>query len=76
MEISHLFFTNGLQLFAATREDQADCIRQGLAAFCNASGQRINFGKSLMFISSNVAEQEVKALCIRIGVPRTTELGC
>lgn len=75
VEISRLFFADDLLLFVEAREDQVDCIREGLTAFCKASEQKVNFDKSMIFIFSNVVEQEAEALCRRMGVPRTTELG-
>lgn len=43
--VSHLFFIDDLLLFAEARDDQIDCIKEGLDLFYNASGQHINFFK-------------------------------
>lgn len=35
----------------------------------------MNFNKSLMFVSTNVMEQEALELCASIGIPKTDDLG-
>lgn len=73
--MSHLFFADDLLLFVKARPDKVDCIKEGLNAFCRASGQRINYNKSHLFISSNVANEGADSLCTRIGIPLTMDLG-
>lgn len=75
MKVSHLYFVDDLLLFTETGADQIDCIKEGLSCFCKVSGQKINFNKSLMFVSLNVDEQEALMLSRRVGIPRTEELG-
>lgn len=52
--MSHLFFADDLILLAEARMDQVDCIKEGLALFCKDLDHRVNFNKSLMFISASV----------------------
>lgn len=73
--ISHLFFANYLLLFAEATPDQADCIKNGLHEFCKASGQRVNYGKSLLYVSLNVDGQIAANLSTRLGIPLTGDWG-
>lgn len=74
-ELSHLFFTDDLLLFSEARDDQVFCIKEGLRLFCKASGQRVNFNKSLMYCSPNISKQDVTRLSADMGIPLTKELG-
>lgn len=47
IKTSHLFFADDHLLLAEAGEDQVDCIKEGLRNFCKASGQQINFDKSI-----------------------------
>lgn len=60
MKISHLFFADDLLLFAEATMDQALCIREGLDGFCRASGQKVIFNKSMMFVSLKMERQTAK----------------
>lgn len=44
-------------LFSEASEDKIACIKEGLELFCKASGQKVNFNKSLMYVSPNISEQ-------------------
>lgn len=43
--LSYLFFADDLILFSKAIDDQLLCLKEGLGAFCNSSGQKVNFGK-------------------------------
>lgn len=74
-KVSHLFFADDLMLFSEASEDQVACIKVGLNLFCKASGQKVNYNKSLMFVSSNIFEQVASRLSDSMGVPLTKEFG-
>lgn len=50
--LSYLFFADDLVLLCEVKEDQFLCLIEGLDTFCNSSGQKVNFGKSLMMGSA------------------------
>lgn len=74
--MSHLFFADNLFLFVKAGEDQNHCIKKGLDSFYLASGQRVNFAKSLMLVSPNVNDQVAKRRSQMLGTPIKNELGC
>lgn len=43
--------------------------------FCNASGQRISYNKSLLFVSGNIQQEEANDLSSVLGISLTAELG-
>lgn len=43
--------------------------------FCYASGQRVNYGRSLLYVSPNIDGQTAADLGRRLGIPLTGELG-
>lgn len=45
-------------MFAEAKEDQVDCILEGLRDFCKASDHSINYSKSLLFFSPNLDEPD------------------
>lgn len=68
-KVSHLFFADDLLLFAVVGIDQVCCIKESLGLFCDSSGQKINFTKSLLFVSPNIVEQRAKHLSKEFRVP-------
>lgn len=70
--LSHLFFDNDLTLFTEASDNQIECIKEGLDSFCGASGQKVNFHKSLMYCSSCVSEQDAARLSAKLKIPLTT----
>lgn len=62
-------------LFAEASPGQADLIKQGLMEFCDASGQLVNYDKSLLYISPNVSDDDAAVLSGRLGVVCTMDLG-
>lgn len=73
--MSYLFFADDILLFTEAWDDQVECIKEGLRSFCNISGQKINFNKSLIFFSSNLPKQVALSLSTGMGVPRALNLG-
>lgn len=53
-----LFFADDIFHFVEAGADQIECIKEVLQSFCKASGQSINFIKSLIYFSPSVTEQE------------------
>lgn len=68
-------FADDLILFVEANEEQVDYILEGLRDFCKASGQLINYNKSLTFFSPNLDEQVTDGLSHRLGIPKTSDLG-
>ncbi|XP_063941237.1 uncharacterized protein LOC135149441 [Daucus carota subsp. sativus] len=59
--ISHLLFTNDCYFFFKTNESEADMMKKILNRYERASGQMVNFDKSLFTFSSN----QVKVIVVR-----------
>lgn len=60
--ISHLFFADDLFLFAEATLDQAQCIKAGLDEFCKASGQKVIYNKSVLFVSQILIDKQHRTL--------------
>lgn len=73
--LSFLFFADDLILFSEVVEEQVMCLIEGRRHFCRASGQRVNYSKSAMFLSPNVAVEKAKSLSNKAGIPLTDYLG-
>ena len=73
--LSYLFFADDLLLFSEAVEDQVACLKEGLQSFCKASGQRVNYSKSMLFVSSNIELQAAEELSASLGIPLKKELG-
>lgn len=69
------FFTDDLLIFFKAKEDQLECIKEGLDQFCKCSGNASIFHKSSMFISPNILEVEAERLSVKMGIPRRKEIG-
>ena len=54
VEVSHLFFTNNLMLFAKASDKGSEAIKDVLDIFCEESGQRMSYEKSCIYFSPNV----------------------
>ncbi|CAL1367951.1 unnamed protein product [Linum trigynum] len=52
--LTHLFFADDLVLFAGAEGAQVRIIRQCHDEFCESSGQKVNYSKSMMYISPNI----------------------
>lgn len=73
--VSHLLFAVDMLLFVEAAEEQVECILNGINKFCNASGQRINFSKSLVMFSSNLPSNETLKVSTGLGIKEVKELG-
>ncbi|CAL1371641.1 unnamed protein product [Linum trigynum] len=73
--LTHLFFADDLLLFAEAEKRQIRVIKQCLEDFCYSSGQRINFSKSILYVSPNVARHKAEDLSTCSGIPLKAALG-
>lgn len=62
-------------MFAEATLDQATYIKKGLDMFYKASGQRVNYSKSVLFVSPNIEPQAAVKLCESLCIPLKNELG-
>lgn len=73
--LSHIFFADDLFLFEEASESQAEVMAEVLRRFCAHSSQKINVGKSKLFISKNVGSVLAQTIGEKWGVPLTLDLG-
>ncbi|CAL1369363.1 unnamed protein product [Linum trigynum] len=73
--LSHLFFADDLILFAEAESAQIRIVKQCLDEFCHSSGKRVNYSKSMMFVSANIERRSARRLAHRAGIPLTVDLG-
>ena len=64
--ISHLFFANGLILFAKVDEDSCEAISEVLDEFCEESGQKVSMEKSRIYFSPNMQAEIRSGICSRL----------
>ncbi|CAL1390513.1 unnamed protein product [Linum trigynum] len=75
LPLTHLFFADDLLLFAEAESRQIKVVKECLDDFCYSSGQRVNYNKSIMYISSNVDRAKASLLSRKAGIPLKQELG-
>ena len=68
LPLSHLFFADDSIFFCKMQEKSVAFLIQLLADFGIASGQRVNFSKSGVFLSANATQEDVDWICHRLGV--------
>ena len=73
-EISHLFFTDDLILFAKVSLSQADIINQYLDLFCKSSVQKVSQEKIRVFFSKNINHNRAKEISDKLGFKPTSDL--
>lgn len=73
--LNHSSFADDLMLFSEAKEGQLLCFTEGQDLFCKCSGQKVNFHKSSMFLSSNVPEEETARLSMLMGIPLKKDVG-
>lgn len=71
----HLFFANGMVLFA--KVDMKNCrnISETLNPFCDLLGQKVSLIKSKVYFSPNVDQDHRRELCEVPGMNSTSNLG-
>lgn len=73
--VSHLFFADDLLLFGEASCKQAEVMQSVLDEFFQASGQKVNLTKSLVWYSSNSARSTISNITTQFGIPPTRDLG-
>lgn len=68
-------FADDLVLLCEAKEDQLLCLNEGMESFCNSSGQKVSFRKSLMMCSANIRAPEAERLSVCFGVPLKSSFG-
>ncbi|KAA3455702.1 reverse transcriptase [Gossypium australe] len=67
-EISHLLFADDCLMFGEAIEKGARVLKDILKVYENCSGQCVNFGKSLIFYSTNTNEESKAAVLRLLGI--------
>lgn len=70
-----MFFADDLTLFAEASVAQMRVVMNCVDIFCKASGQRVNFQKSKIYVSANVSRDMCNSLENLSGVDVTRNLG-
>ncbi|KAH9666707.1 reverse transcriptase domain-containing protein [Citrus sinensis] len=73
--VSHLFFADDCFLFFKATVQEAHLVKKVLATYEAASGQQVNYNKSSISFSRNVADDTVHNICQQLGVVATTNHG-
>ena len=71
MPITHLQFADDLFIFAQANVENMGSIKACLDTYSNWSGQKVNFGKSVIIFSKNVNEGVRSQLANYIGIQRS-----
>lgn len=72
---SHIFYADDLMLFAKANSKNCDAILEVLDNFCNMDGKKINLNKSRIYFSPNVRGRKKHAICRKLGMVATQNLG-
>lgn len=73
--VSYLFFVDDLILFAEASVKQARIMKDCLELFCQASGQIVNYDKSVIFCFPNTPKEVAKEISCFCDSPQTSNLG-
>ena len=73
--ISHLFFADGLMLFATATKENSETVKEVLEWFCIESGQKISTWKSRVYFSQNVDDDLKGRICGNLNIQATNNLG-
>lgn len=66
--VSHLFFADDTILFTTATNEEADEIKRIIQSYERVSGQRINFEKTEITVSSNISNDRRRELSGRLGL--------
>lgn len=73
--ISHMFFADDLLFMGEGSEAQDEVMLGCLHQFCEASGQRVSFEKSRVWLSPNTPRQKKWIISSKLGMQLTSDLG-
>lgn len=73
--ISHLFYADDSLFFFEANQENVSSVKFGIDKFCHWSGQEINFSKSSIIFSPNVANRQKTMLSQILGVKFSSRLG-
>lgn len=68
-----MLFADDSYLYCNANEEEADHMRRLLQEFEQASGQKVNLTKSVVFFSTNVQQEERNQLCSRLQMEEAGE---
>ncbi|XP_060960621.1 uncharacterized protein LOC133031198 [Cannabis sativa] len=71
--VSHMLFADGSFLYCKATNGEMNRVLQLLRMFATAMGQRVNFGKSFVFFSTNTSSHLWQAICATLGIHEATE---
>lgn len=71
--ISHMLFADDSYLYCNANDAEAEHMRRLLQVFKQASGQKVNLAKSVVFFSTNVRQEERMQLCNRLQMEEAGE---
>lgn len=74
-KLSNLCFADDIILFAEANIEQATIIHQCLQRFCSASGSKISYGKSRVYFSNNMSNDDQQSVSAALGIESTQDLG-
>lgn len=74
-KILHLFFADDLLFSTEASTKQTEVIKICLQSFSKASGRKVNYKKSQVFFSLNIAEESANAIRRTAGIPRIDSHG-
>ena len=60
--VSHLLFANDSLLFCKTDDKDKASLVRALTAYKRATGQKINYGKSSIYLPQNISGEQKDAL--------------
>ncbi|KAM6552991.1 hypothetical protein CsatB_013753 [Cannabis sativa] len=71
--VSHMLFADDSFLYCKATNGEMNRVLQLLRMFATATGQRVNFGKSSVFFSTNTSSHLRQAICATLGIHEATE---
>ena len=74
-EITHLFFADDSLIFFHSTAAEAQVVKEVVSTYAQASGQLINFTKSVICFSKNTRQNDRAGVCSVLGVEEHSSLG-